>query len=171
LLSEKSYLFPGARPSQYPFSIVVPPGRLWVMGDNRIDSADSRYHDCAYSGPGSTCLQYDRNGTIPESSVIGRAFVIVWPPSRIRILPVPATFGQAALNRSDGGTKAARSAAAALVYLRNGIPVRPSAPYLPLGAGFAVALPVTVLERRLRLRLRLPSCRRVSCRRVATRRD
>lgn len=166
-LSEKSYLYPGAQPSQYSFNIVVPPGQLWVMGDNRTDSADSRYHDCQYPGAGALCRPYDREGTIPVSSVIGRAFIIVWPPSRIRILAVPATFGQPALNKSDGGTRAARSAPAALAYLGSGIPVQPSAPYLPLAAGFAVALPVTLLERRLRTRSRRLARRR----RVTSRRD
>ena len=70
-LSEKSYLFPGDTPSLTHFSIIVPPGRLWVMGDHRFVSYDSRGH---MSDPG--------NGTIPESQVVGRAFMIVWPPSR-----------------------------------------------------------------------------------------
>ena len=37
-------------------------------------------------------------GTIPENAVIGRAFVIIWPPSRWGILPIPATFQQPELN-------------------------------------------------------------------------
>ena len=103
VLSESSYVFPGERPSQEPFSVVVPPGRLWVMGDHREESADSRLHDCAYSDPEVTCVPDDRDGTIPENMVIGRAFMIVWPPSRFRVLPIPATFDQAKLVKADGG--------------------------------------------------------------------
>ncbi|MCW2937763.1 MAG: signal peptidase, partial [Actinomycetia bacterium] len=85
-LSEKSYIFPGAAPSQIRFNITVPQGRLWVMGDNRADSDDSRYRQ---TDPGI--------GTIPESAVVGRAFVIIWPLSRIGDLPIPNTFQQPAL--------------------------------------------------------------------------
>jgi signal peptidase I len=85
-LSEKSYIFPGTAPSQIRFNITVPPGRLWVMGDNRADSDDSRYRT---SDPGG--------GTIPESAVVGRAFLIIWPLSRITDLPIPNTFQQAGL--------------------------------------------------------------------------
>src|SRR5208282_508106 len=61
-LHESSYLYPGAAPSQIAFNIVVPKGRLWVMGDNREVSDDSRLR---MTRPG--------HGTIPENEVIGRA--------------------------------------------------------------------------------------------------
>lgn len=61
--------------------VKVPKGRLWVMGDHRDESADSRCHvDDSY------------HGTIAVSDVIGKAFVIVWPPSRWNTLGTPSTF-------------------------------------------------------------------------------
>jgi len=86
-LSESSYVFPGDAPSELRFNITVPPGRLWVMGDNRGDSDDSRYRT---TSPGQ--------GTIPESAVVGRAFLIIWPLSRVSDLPIPNTFTQAGLS-------------------------------------------------------------------------
>ena len=85
-LSESSYIYPGDGTNQVRFNITVPAGRLWVMGDNRGDSDDSRYRS---NDPGA--------GTIPESAVVGRAFVIIWPLSRLSALPIPATFQQAGL--------------------------------------------------------------------------
>jgi signal peptidase I len=95
-LSEQSYVHPGDTPSQVRFSVTVPPGRLWVLGDNRANSDDSRYRR---DDPGS--------GTIPESAVVGRAFVIIWPPSRIGDLPIPATFEQAGLHAAAAVATAA----------------------------------------------------------------
>ena len=145
-LTEQSYLFPGAAPSQARFNIVVQSVRLWVMGDNRPISADSRDHE---GDPGG--------GTIPQSAVIGRAFVIIWPPSRWRILPIPATFEQPKLNESSAVTPAgtggypsaaADASTAGLLSAR----LEPSNPALPLSLGFAVALPVSWLQRRVRRR-------------------
>ena len=91
-LDERQYLFPGNPPSTFKFSTVVPPGHLWVMGDHRSDSDDSRYHP---GDPGG--------GAIPENQVVGRAFLIIWPPSQLRDLPIPTTFQQAALHAGAAG--------------------------------------------------------------------
>ncbi|MEV0850348.1 signal peptidase I [Streptomyces sp. NPDC049954] len=58
-------------PSEVPFDLVVPSGRLFLLGDHRSDSRDSRDH---LGSPGG--------GMVPFSSVIGRAETVVWPLSR-----------------------------------------------------------------------------------------
>ncbi|MET8052709.1 signal peptidase I [Streptosporangium sp. NPDC005286] len=83
---DEDYLYPGDVPSQKFFEAKVPEGRLWVMGDHRLVSLDSRSH---LGDPGG--------GTISVDKVIGRAFVIVWPFSRATTIPIPDTFGQPAL--------------------------------------------------------------------------
>jgi signal peptidase I len=141
-LNETSYLYPGADPSQIRFNIKVPAGRLWVMGDNRLYSDDSRLHQ---DDPGG--------GTVPESAVIGRAFVIIWPPSHWRILPIPATFSQSGLSAlsavgglgTGGGLYGGPPGA---------LPTRVEAggPAWPLALGFIVATPLTWAQRRVRMR-------------------
>ena len=70
---------PGAK------GLLVPPGRLWVMGDHRNNSADSRAH-----------FTDANHGTVPEDKVVGRAFVVVYPVGRAKVLHVPGTFGHVA---------------------------------------------------------------------------
>ncbi|MGC5617462.1 signal peptidase I [Georgenia sp. Z1491] len=69
---DEPYLAPGANPSSLEFEVVVPEGHLWVMGDNRDNSADSRAH---MGGPGG--------GFIPIDNVVGTAFATVWPLSNV----------------------------------------------------------------------------------------
>ncbi len=133
-LNEKTYLYPGNPPSTIRFNITVPPGRLWVMGDHRSVSYDSRGHQ---QDPG--------NGTIPEDKVVGRAFVIIAPISRWRTLPIPATFQQPALTRSAAS---ARPVGLARLPVLSGL----VAPAVPLGLGLTGAFPLTWLQLRRRRR-------------------
>lgn len=65
-----------------PFDVTVPAGKIWVMGDNRYNSADSRYH-----------MDDPTKGFVPLSDVVGRAFVISWPVSHWSWLDnYPETF-------------------------------------------------------------------------------
>jgi len=62
------YIAKGSNPSNTEFDVTVPKGSFWVMGDNRGNSEDSRYHPRT-PGKGFVASQY----------VVGRAFVISWP--------------------------------------------------------------------------------------------
>ncbi|WP_020523396.1 signal peptidase I [Catelliglobosispora koreensis] len=83
-LDELDYIYPGNKPSVEKFDVVVPKGRLWVMGDHRQQSGDSLQN---YKGSNDI-----EQATIPEDAVVGRAFVLFWPFSRTTWLTVPPTF-------------------------------------------------------------------------------
>lgn len=96
-LRESDYILEGFAPSARDFDVKVPEGRLWVMGDNRSNSEDSRYHQDLPGG-----------GTIPESGVVGKVWAIVWPFDRFTLVDEPGTFGNPDLLTSDSRTKQSR---------------------------------------------------------------
>ncbi|WP_353950630.1 signal peptidase I [Knoellia sp. S7-12] len=80
------YIKPGDVPSSITFDITVPEGKVWVMGDHRSDSEDSRFHD-----PDGTGAE----GSVPIDHITGRAVAIVWPFDRGGWLGRPeSTFGK-----------------------------------------------------------------------------
>lgn len=81
----EDYLYPGDAPSSTAFDVLVPQGRLWLMGDHRSNSQDSR---SLLGSPGG--------GMVPVDNVVGRAFAVVWPFSHGNRLQRPATFADVA---------------------------------------------------------------------------
>jgi signal peptidase I len=79
-IDETPYLKPGNVPSTLKFTARVKPGNLWVMGDNRSESSDSRYHPTV------------NDGQVPVDNVVGKAFVVVWPFARISGITNPGVF-------------------------------------------------------------------------------
>ncbi|MEU4108298.1 signal peptidase I [Streptomyces sp. NPDC027717] len=100
---DEPYVYPGNTPCSVDdqggqFKVKVPKGYIWVMGDHRQNSRDSRYN------------QTDENhGMVPVKDVVGRAIVKAWPINRWGTLPIPDTFDQPGLDKQS-------SAAAALPY-------------------------------------------------------
>ncbi|TXS53817.1 signal peptidase I [Streptomyces sp. uw30] len=101
------YVYPGNTPCSQDdqggqFKVKVPEGFIWVMGDHRQNSRDSRYN------------QADTNhGMVPVDKVVGRAIVIAWPINRWDTLPVPDTFEQNLNARSAALTVAPQGLALA----------------------------------------------------------
>ena len=89
-LDEASYLYSDngvtVAPSEFPFDVVVPKGRIWVMGDHRNNSQDSRCH--LTEGTGGIAA------FVPTADVVGSAVAVVYPFDRWRTLSRPATFDQ-----------------------------------------------------------------------------
>lgn len=79
---EEDYLYPGDAPSQEPFDITVAADSIWVMGDHRSNSRDSRAND---DGTGA-------GGSVPTDHVVGQAMALVWPLGRAEWFDNPPTL-------------------------------------------------------------------------------
>ncbi|GGW75295.1 signal peptidase I [Streptomyces lucensis JCM 4490] len=105
---DEPYVYPGNTPCTQDdiggqFKVKVPKGYIWVMGDHRQNSRDSRYN------------QSDKNhGMVPVDKVVGRAIVKAWPINRWGTLPVPDTFDQPGLGQQS-------SASASLTVAPDGV--------------------------------------------------
>ena len=73
----ENYIYAGNKPSDSNFKVTVPKGFIWVMGDHRGDSADSRFH-----------TEDVHHGMVPLGDVVGRAEWVVWPFNHAKFLPV-----------------------------------------------------------------------------------
>ncbi|GGX73059.1 signal peptidase I [Streptomyces fructofermentans] len=120
---DEAYIHPGNKPSSFGFEVKVPEGRLWVMGDHRANSADSRFHRTE-----------SYNGTVSEDEVVGRAMVIAWPIGHWSRLKEPDTY--ASVPDAPGGSVDALGASHRVAPAdRYGLIPLPSPAELPLVMG------------------------------------
>lgn len=73
--TQEPYIFKGNKASELKFNITVPEGKVWVMGDHRGASADSRYHQDDIN-----------NGFVPVSKITGKVVAIIWPVKNIGVV-------------------------------------------------------------------------------------
>ncbi|MCH0565327.1 MULTISPECIES: signal peptidase I [unclassified Streptomyces] len=111
----ESYVYPGNTPCSDDeggqFTVKVPKGFIWVMGDHRQNSRDSRYN------------QNDKNhGFVPVDKVVGRAIVRAWPVNRWGTLPIPDTYDQPGLG-DQSSSAAPLTAAPDVLVLAGAVPV------------------------------------------------
>lgn len=77
------YIYAGDKPSDSDFNVTIPQGFIWVMGDHRGASADSRFH-----------TDDPNKGMVPLDKVTGRALFVIWPIQRAKVLDVSADLAK-----------------------------------------------------------------------------
>jgi len=77
------YIYAGDKPSDSDFTVTIPQGFIWVMGDHRGASADSRFH-----------TDDPNKGMVPLDKVTGRALFVIWPIQRAKVLDVSADLAK-----------------------------------------------------------------------------
>jgi signal peptidase I len=120
---DEPYLYPGNSPSEIEFEVTVPEGRIFVMGDHRSNSSDSRYH-----------LDEPGQGTVPVDLVVGRAVVIAWPFGHWARLGGTDAFAEVP-DPGDGTVDARPSAGENAFGTENEIARLPTPAELPLVMG------------------------------------
>ena len=85
---DEPYIFAGNKPSDSTFDVTVPQGFIWVMGDHRGASADSRFH-----------TDDPNKGMVPLDKVTGRALFVIWPLKHFGVLDVGKDLSQIAVKK------------------------------------------------------------------------
>ena len=80
---DEPYIYAGNKPSDSTFNVTVPKGFIWVMGDHRGASADSRFH-----------TDDPNKGMVPLDKVTGRALFVIWPLKHLGVLEVGKDLSQ-----------------------------------------------------------------------------